>query len=121
MKSKIMRGGEDIVDNFNSYKPLLYISFVGVFIILIGLVYILFFKKSDDILIPTPEPTNISTPESTNMSTPEPTKFNFDNKSEEVIIIRGQLENWGDDFNSLPDDLKEQAVYCLKNPDACSF
>ena len=113
--SKIMRGGEDIVDNFNNYKPLLYISFVVVFIILIGLIYILFIKKSNEIIIPTPEPTNMFTP------TPEPTKFNLDNNSEEVVILKGQLEDWGDDFNSLPDDVKEQAMYCLKNPDSCAF
>ena len=110
MKSKIMRGGEEIV---NIYKLLLYIFFAIVFIILIVLIYIFYIKKSDDIVIPTSEPTY--------MPTPEPTKFNLDNNSEEVVILRGQLENWGDDFNSLPDDVKEQAMYCLKNPDSCAF
>ena len=110
MKSKIMRGGED---TFNKSKLLLYISFGVVFLILIALIYILFIKKSDEIVVPTSEPTS--------KPTPEPTKFNLNNNSEEVVILRGQLENWGDDFNSLPDDVKEQAMYCLKNPDSCAF
>ena len=169
MKSKIMKGGEEIVDNALKFQPILYGLYGFAVLILIFLVYILFFKNksnqqqlNQDItsspnitlspyttLAPntyiTSNP-NITTSPTNNVDTSitfNPSKnTNPDNiidiisnkagfiktdisknidTSETVLMIKGKLEDWGDDINSLPDNLKKQAINCYNNPDGCVF
>jgi len=169
MKSKIMKGGEEIVDNALKFQPILYGLYGFAVLILIFLVYILFFKNKSNpqklntdittspgitlspytTLAPntyiTNDP-NITTSPTINVDTSitfNPSKnSNPDNivdmisnkagfiktdisknieSNETILMIKGKLEDWGDDINSLPDNLKKQAINCYNNPDGCVF
>ena len=38
-----------------------------------------------------------------------------------LTVIKGKLEDWGDDIDKLPSDVKEKAITCYKNKDGCIF
>ena len=154
MKSKIMKGGEEIITNAIKFEPILYGLYGFAVLILIFLVYILFFKNKSNNrqqqLNPdiTFNPSTLSPntyitndPNSTNITFAPNTTSNpniidiisnqsgfiktdisksIDN-SETILMIKGKLEDWGDDINSLPDNLKQQAISCYNNPDGCVF
>jgi hypothetical protein len=95
---------------------------VGIVILLI-LIYIVFFRSTSETPISTMNP-NV---------TPGPTLLPAKiqnlkelvkkemNKSEVLTTIKGKLEDWGNNVDKLPDDLKEKAIKCYQNPDGCVF
>jgi hypothetical protein len=161
MKLKIMKGGEEVVNNMIKFQPILYGLYGFAVLILFFLIYILFFKnKSNEqelkpditsnpnitisptysTLSPntyiTTNPNSTLTPNITTSTTSPSnivdiisTKAGFIKtdiskdiaSSETILMIKGKLEDWGDDINSLPDNLKEQAVNCYNNPNGCVF
>ncbi len=134
--------GSGFFDKLAEYEGILNILYgVGV-IILIILIYIVFFRNQITIeptSTPTNTPTNtVSTMNNTTnktRSTPTPiptsvvskiknlknTVSKEINEAEAILIIKGKLEDWGDNINKLPDDVREKAIACYKNTDGCIF
>jgi hypothetical protein len=135
-RGKSIKGG-GIMETLSEYEPTLYILYgIGV-VILIGLIYIVFFKTS---VTPTPSPSETIMPvegtldTSTTSPTTKPTNSvvskitnvkqkisNSLNDDKVISIIKGKLEDWGDDIDKLPADVKEKAMACYKNADGCVF
>ena len=141
-----MKGGEEVVNNMIKYKPILYVLYGFAVLILFFLVYILFFKKKSNQQELNPDitsnpnitlsPTYTTLPPNTYVTT-SPTNIvdMISNEagfiktdiskniasSETILMIKGKLEDWGDNINELPDNLKEQAVNCYNNPNGCVF
>ncbi len=141
-KGRIIRGG-GFLEKLPQYEGNLKIAYgVGV-VILIVLIYIVFFSGGTSTPPPTPSPsttpsslTNSSTTQSPS-TTPSPTKsivkkldskitnlkekISALNNNTVLTIIKGKLEDWGDDVNKLPADVKEKAIACYRNSDGCIF
>ncbi len=143
-KGRIIRGG-GFLEQLPQYEGNLKIAYgVGV-VILIVLIYIVFFSSSSK----TPEtPSPSTTPSITPSMTPTSTsntpsittsptnqitskldskitdlkqKIGSLNNNTVLTIIKGKLEDWGDDINKLPQDVKEKAMACYRNTDGCIF
>ncbi len=109
--NKSFRGGNDMESNYN--VPLI-IFIVLLIILVIGTIYILFFREQ------TPTPTITSTP----TPTPIPTSVAEDQnpKRKKILkIIKENLKNWGNDINKLPQEIKEAVIKCYDNPEGCIF
>jgi hypothetical protein len=130
-KGRLTRGGS-FMERLPEYEHTLYILYgIGV-VILIILIYIVFFRTTI-----TPAPSQQETA-STSSPTTNPTKSisskvgakitnlkqKINNSLDDVqviAVIKGKLEDWGDDINKLPADVKEKAIACYKNVDGCVF
>ena len=139
-RGKSIKGG-GFMEKLPEYEPTLYILYgIGV-VILIVLIYIVFFGTS---VTPTPSPSEIPTTPTTmptdmalalsTQTTTMPTMSvgtkltnikqkisNSLNDDKVIAIIKGKLEDWGDDIDKLPADVKEKAFACYKNADGCIF
>jgi len=129
-KGRLIKGG-GFMENLAEYEPTLYILYgIGV-IILIVLIYIVFFRTSiTTILSPSPVGTGSPTTAPTKSISSQvgnkvkDLKQKVNNTLDDVqilTVIKGKLEDWGDDIDKLPSDVKEKAITCYKNKDGCIF
>ncbi len=108
--NKSLRGGNDMESNYN----IPFIIFIILLIILvIGIIYILRVPTYSSINT-TPIPT---------YSSPFPTPTKEPNKKIFIDLdnFKQSLENWGDDINKLPKEIKEAVIKCYDNPEGCIF
>jgi hypothetical protein len=138
-KGRIIRGG-GFLEKLPQYEGNLKIAYgIGV-VILIVLIYIVFFSGDSNTSTPSPSTTS-TTPSSSTTPSPSTTpssnksiktkldtkitdlkkKISALNNNTVLTIIKGKLEDWGDDVNKLPADVKEKAMACYRNSDGCIF
>jgi hypothetical protein len=144
-KGRIIRGG-GFLEKLPQYEGNLTIAYgIGV-VILIVLIYIVFFSGDSNTSTPSPS-TSPTTSTTTTSTTTSPTtsstttpssnksiktkldtkitdlkkKISALNNNAVLTIIKGKLEDWGDDVNKLPADVKEKAMACYRNSDGCIF
>ncbi len=107
--NKSFRGGNDMESNYN--VPLI-IFIVLLIILVIGTIYILFFREQT----PTPTITSIPIPTPTSVAEDQNPK-----RKKILKIIKENLKNWGNDINKLPQEIKEAVIKCYDNPEGCIF
>jgi hypothetical protein len=107
--NKSFRGGNDMESNYNI--PLI-IFIVLLIILVIGTIYILFFREQT----PTPTITSIPIPTPTSVAEDQNPK-----RKKILKIIKENLKNWGNDINNLPKEIKEAVIKCYDNPEGCIF
>jgi hypothetical protein len=114
IKSKLSSSGED------DYWYVAYIILTIILIVLIGvLIYYLFYKlhkktESSPSITPLPSITPVPSKESSELTTEQ--KNAAINR-----VLRKQVKEWGDDFNSFNDDKKNKYRDCYKYPENCAF
>lgn len=111
----------------NTNKYIIIGCLILLLIIIIG-VSIYFYKKHNatPTEVPTFAPTSAPTPtpKSKNLGVFHPTKLLADNKNNQVVaVIRGQIKDFGHDYNKLEKEEKRNFKRCFKNPlnTNCSF
>ncbi len=133
-----MKGGGVIMDFLLSHQTELYILYVVCLIVLCIYLYYIFFYKST--ITKTTGITSVPsfTPSLLPSSSPSPTKESIKNKllnkfqsttakikalDPEFVAksLKGKLDNWGDDIDRLPANLRENAISCYQNPQGCIF
>jgi hypothetical protein len=129
-----MKGGGVIMDFLLSHQTELYILYVAGLIVLCIYLYYIFFYKSNI----TKTTSITSEPSFTPSSSPLPTKESIKNKllnkfqstsakikaldaSFVAKSLKGKLDNWGDDIDRLPANLRENVISCYQNPQGCIF
>ena len=125
-------------NNKGNYWIVFYVILGLVLAVLLGLLIYFLVKKqskhtstSTSTSTPTSTPTHSGTPTGTpsilslasksSLDKPSMTFNQTDKQKQLNSILREQVKNWGDDFNSMPEDKKNKIRRCYQYPEECSF
>jgi hypothetical protein len=128
-----MKGGGAIMDFLLAHETKLYILYIIAVIVLCIYLYYIFSYKSvtpKSTLNPIPSATPTATPESIKNKILSKIKSNVSEVKNKIKLLdetdvakslKGKLDNWGDDIDRLPTELRMNAITCYQNPQGCIF